>query len=109
MVQRLPALPRGLEEPFELDIIANGKPIGVGSSVRLAAELEEINRILQVEETFALAKLNRVDFLDATEKDISMYESRLAFTDQFWPMFAYVMMRKLADTGVEKQLPVIFA
>ncbi len=102
-------LPEDFKEPFELEIIANGKPIGVGSSVQLARELDEVNQLLRVEETFALAKLKRVDFLDATEKDISLYEARLAFTDQFWPMFSYVMMRKLADTGNEKNLPVIFA
>ena len=102
-------LPVEFEEPFELEIVVNGKPIGVGSAVKLSWELEKVNEVLRVEETFALAKLKKVDFLDATENDISMYEARLAFTDQFWPMFSYVMMRKLSDTCVEKNLPVIFA
>lgn len=102
-------LPVDFEEPFELEMIANGKPIGVGSAVQLARELDEVDAILRVEEKFALARLKNVDFLDANERDISMYESRLAFSDQFWPMFAYVMLRKLADTGIEKKLPVIFA
>jgi hypothetical protein len=47
--------------------------------------------------------------MDATERDIAIYEQRLGSQDGFWPKFAYVLIRKLADVSAEKKLPAIFA
>jgi len=50
-----------------------------------------------------------VDFMDATDRDIAIYEQRLGSQDGFWPKFSYVLIKKLADASVTKALPVIFA
>ncbi|MBI2901396.1 MAG: hypothetical protein HYY17_14520 [Planctomycetes bacterium] len=96
-------LPLEFDEPFEVE---GGS---VTSAARLAAELAEVNRALRIDETFALAKARKVDYVDATEKDISVYESKFGTIEGFWAKFAYVMLKKLADTSVERKLPVMFA
>jgi len=75
--------------------------------VRVRAELGEINDRLHIDETFALKKM--VDYLDATERDIALYESRLGTSEGFWAKFSYVLLKKLMDVSVEKKLPVLFA
>jgi hypothetical protein len=70
-------------------------------------ELSQINKKFRINETFAIKKM--VDFMDATERDIGIYEQRLGSQDGFWPKFAYVLMKKLADVSVEKKLPAILA
>jgi hypothetical protein len=81
--------------------------IPVASSVRVRAELGEINDLFRIGESFALNKM--VDYLDATERDIALYESRLGTADGFWAKFSYVLLQKLMDVSVERNLPVIFA
>src|SRR5262245_53253908 len=79
----------------------------VASSVSVHDELAEINKKFRIDETFAIKKM--VDYMDATERDISIYEQRLGSQDGFWPKFAYVLIKKLTDVSVEKKLPAIFA
>jgi hypothetical protein len=77
------------------------------SGVRLQAELGDVNARLRIDETFALKKMP--DFLDATEKEISVYEARMGTQEGFWPRFTFVLLKKLADVGVEKRFPVLMA
>ncbi len=95
-----------------------GKPLAVSpgsgedtvpvlGSGALRRELTEVNERLRIDETFALRKM--VDFLDASERDIQMYESRFGAEEGFWPRFAFVLARKLADVSLERGLPAIVA
>jgi hypothetical protein len=86
--------PGGKEEPFP-----------AASSIRARQELKEIDERLRIHETFALKKM--VDYLDATERDISIYESRFGTSEGFWPKFCYVLLKKIVDVSVEKGLPAI--
>jgi hypothetical protein len=96
--------------PFALPFQAQtggDEPIPVASSVNVHEELAAINKKFRIDDTFAIKKM--VDYMDATERDIAIYEQRLASQDGFWPKFAYVLIKKLADVSVEKKLPAIFA
>lgn len=101
------AVPAEFGAPFE---IASGRRdrdrLAIVSVPRLRAELDDVNARLRVDETFALRKM--VDFLDATERDISMYESRFGTQEGFWAKFAFVLLRKLTDRASEHALPVFF-
>jgi len=90
----LTADPGGREEPFP-----------AASSMNARRELGEINERLRIDETFALKKM--VDYLDATERDISIYESRFGTSEGFWPKFCYVLIKKIVDVSAEKGLPAI--
>lgn len=96
--------------PFALPFQAQtggDEPIPVASSVNVHEELAAINKKFRIDDTFAIKKM--VDYMDATERDIAIYEQRLGSQDGFWPKFAYVLIKKLADVSVEKKLPAIFA
>jgi hypothetical protein len=81
----------------------------VTSAHRLKVELAEVNRALHIDETFALAKAKKLDYVDATEKDISLYESKFGTIESFWSKFTYVLLKKVADSCVEQKLPAMFA
>jgi hypothetical protein len=93
--------------PISVEPGGGEEAVPVASSVRLQEELAAINDRFHIGETFALKKM--VDYMDATERDIAIYEQRLGSQDGFWPKFAYVLIKKLADVSVEKKLPAIFA
>lgn len=93
--------------PLSVDPGGGEEPFPVASSVRAQAELSEVNQRFRIDETFALKKM--VDYLDATERDIALYESRLGTSEGFWAKFSYVLLKKVADVSVEKRLPVLFA
>jgi len=96
-------LPVAFEEPFGVG------PGSVTSAPRILEELADINRRLRIDEKFALAKAKKMDYIDATEKDISLYESKFGTIEGFWAKFSYVLLRKLADTSRESGLPALFA
>lgn len=96
-------IPADFDEPFAVE------GVWVTSAPRVAGDLKEVNRLLRIDETFALAKAKKVDYLDATERDISSYESRFGSLEGFWAKFAYVLLKKLADTSLDKGMPAIFA
>lgn len=98
-------VPLDFAQPVKVDPGGGEEPIPVASAVRVRAELAGINERLRIDETFAIKKM--VDFLDATERDIAVYEKKLGTSDGFWAKFAYVLLRKLADVSVEKKLPAI--
>lgn len=98
-------LPLDFSEPFV--IVSIGEEIPVGSSLRLVAELKRLNEVLNVESSFGMKKM--VDFLDATDRDISTSESRFGDNEGFWVRFGYVFLRKLAEKSVEHRMPIIFA
>ena len=100
-------LPVTFGAPISVEPGGGEETIPVASAVRARAELGEINDRFRIDETFALKKM--VDFLDATERDISLYESRLGTSEGFWAKFSYVLLKKLMDVSVEKKLPVLFA
>lgn len=102
-------LPVDFADPFDLPSKEGPGPTGFTSARRVAANLVEVNRALRIDETFALAKAKKVDYMDATERDISAYESRFGTMEGFWAKFAYVLLKKLSETAIEKKLPVIFA
>jgi hypothetical protein len=100
-------VPVPFTRPISADPGGGDEAIPVASAVAIREELAAINKQFRINETFALKKM--VDFMDATERDISIYEQRLGSQDGFWPKFAYVLIKKLADASVEKKLPAIFA
>ena len=100
-------VPRIFGAPISVDPGGGEEAIPVASAVRVRAELGEINDRFRIDETFALKKM--VDFLDATERDISIYESKLGTSEGFWAKFSYVLLKKLVDVSVEKNLPVLLA
>lgn len=93
-------LPMAVQDPSSRDHIP------VGSSLRLLAELDEINTFIQVEKTFKLHKM--VDFLDATGDALGKYQSTFGTDPTFWIKFGFVVLRKLAEKSVEHKLPIIF-
>ncbi len=97
--------PFDFAEPLRVDPGGGEEAIPVSSAPRVRAELAAVNERLRIDETFAIKKM--VDFLDATERDIEVYEKRLGTADGFWAKFAYVLLRKLADVSAEKNLPAI--
>jgi hypothetical protein len=100
-------IPVDFPDPFT--VAFQGNDILITGSPRLKAELEELNERLRIDETFALAKMSRIDFIDADSKQISMYESKFATFADFWPNLTYVLLKKIADKSVESGLPVLFA
>jgi hypothetical protein len=100
-------VPVPFARPFPADAGGGEEPIPVASSVSVREELAAINKSFRIDETFAIRKM--VEYMDATERDISIYEQRLGSQDGFWPKFSYVLIKKLADVSVDKKLPAIFA
>lgn len=100
-------VPVRFARPLSVDPGGGEEAIPVASSLRLQEELAEINREFRIDETFAIKKM--VDYMDATDRDISIYESKLGTSDGFWAKFSYVLLKKVTDVSVEKKLPVIFA
>lgn len=100
-------LPVEFFRPLSVSPGGGEEPLPVASSLRARAELEAINARLRIDETFALRKM--VDYLDATERDIAIYESRLGAQEGFWPRFTFVLLRKLCDASATHGLPVLFA
>lgn len=98
-------IPRDFQSPLE-NVRGLGKePVSVLSSIRLDYELNSIAYYLKVGKILSLFK--KVDFLDATEADISQYESKFASMDDFWPQFSIALIRKLSNASLEHELPAI--
>jgi hypothetical protein len=100
-------VPVPFAKPFTADPGGGEEAVPVASADGVREELAAINKRFRIDETFAIKKM--VDYMDATERDIAIYEQRLGSQDGFWPRFAYVLIKKLADVSVEKKLPAIFA
>ena len=100
-------VPVPFTHPFTADPGGGEEGLPVASADGVREELAAINKHFRIDETFALKKM--VDYMDATERDIAIYEQRLGSQEGFWPKFAYVLIKKLADVSVEKKLPAIFA
>ena len=98
-------VPLDFAQPVKVDPGGGEEPIPVASAPRLKAELAGLNERLRIDETFAIKKM--VDFLDATERDIAVYEKKLGTSEGFWAKFSYVLLKKLADVSVEKKFPAI--
>lgn len=95
--------------PFEFDAPFAIECGAVTSAPKLVAELAAVNRALKIDETFALSKIRKIDYLDATEKDIAVYESKFGTVEGFWAKFTYVLLTKIAAMSVEHRLPAMFA
>ncbi len=93
--------------PLTIDQGNGEEVLPVASAPWVLEELAAINKKFRIDDTFALKKM--VDFMDATDRDIQIYEQRLGSQDGFWPKFAYVLIKKLADVSAQKALPAIFA
>lgn len=102
-------IPHDFAKPMAVSPGSGEDTLPVVSAAAVLRELAEVNRRLRIDETFALARKKMVDFLDAAEKDIQMYESRFGAEEGFWPRFAYVLLKKLAEVSVERGLPAIVA
>jgi len=100
-------IPVPFTRPFSADPGGGDEVIPVASSIGVREELMAVNKKFRIDDTFAIKKM--VEYMDATERDIAIYEQRLGSQDGFWPRFAYVLLKKLADVSVEKKLPAIFA
>lgn len=99
------AIPVDFEQPFLLD--QDGDRVPVGSSIRLKAELEGIEKTLHVADSLSPDKM--VSFLHASETDISRYESKVLTDPLFWTKFGFVLLSKLVRSSVESGLPITFA
>lgn len=99
-------LPVRFPRPFSV-AVEPADPVPVGSAVMLAEEMAELNLRLRVESTFRLKQM--VDFLDATQEHIGMYESKFGTDDLFWVKFGYVILQKLVRKSLEHNVPIIFA
>jgi hypothetical protein len=100
-------VPARFSVPLVVDPGNGEEGLPVASAPWILEELNAINKKFRIDETFALKKM--VDFMDATDRDIAIYEQRLGSQDGFWPKFAYVLIKKLADASVTRTLPAIFA
>jgi hypothetical protein len=100
-------LPVRFPVPISADPGGGEEALPVASAPWVLDELAAVNKKFRIDETFALKKM--VDFMDATERDITIYEQRLGSQDGFWPKFAYVLIKKLADVSVARTLPAILA
>jgi len=100
-------VPVPFTRPISVDPGGGEEPLPVASAAGVRDELAAINKQFRIDETFAIRKM--VEYMDATERDIAIYEQRLGSQEGFWPKFAYVLIKKLADVSVEKKLPAIFA
>jgi len=100
-------VPVPFTRPLSADPGGGEELLPVASAAGVREELAAINKRFRIDETFAIRKM--VEYMDATERDIAIYEQRLGSQDGFWPKFAYVLIKKLADVSVEKNLPAIFA
>ncbi|HZE98764.1 MAG TPA: hypothetical protein VE981_17255 [Planctomycetota bacterium] len=100
-------VPARFSVPLSIDPGGGDEALPVASAPWVLEELAAINKKFRIDDTFAIKKM--VDFMDATDRDISIYEQRLGAQEGFWPKFAYVLLKKLADVSVEKTLPAIFA
>lgn len=100
-------IPVPFARPVSADPGGGDELLPVASSVAVREELIAVNKTFRIDDSFAIKKM--VEYMDATERDIAIYEQRLGSQDGFWPKFAYVLLKKLADVSVEKKLPAIFA
>jgi hypothetical protein len=100
-------LPHDFAKPMTVSPSSGEDTTPVLSAAAALRELDEVNRRLRIDETFQIKKM--VDFLDAAGKDIQMYESRFGSQEGFWPRFAYVLARKLAEVCAQRGLPGIVA
>jgi hypothetical protein len=100
-------VPVPFTRPFSADPGGGEEMLPVASAEGVREELAAVNKRFRIDDTFAIRKM--VEYMDATERDIAIYEQRLGSQDGFWPKFAYVLIKKLADVSVEKKLPAIFA
>lgn len=100
-------LPADLERPLLVSDGATDVP--AGSSMRLAQELAVIDKYLQVEREFALARMAKANFINASEKDLTSLESKAMFDPLFWAKFGYVVMKKLTEASIESKLPIILS
>ena len=100
-------VPVPFPKPLVADPGGGEEALPVASAPGLREELAQVNAKFRIDETFAIKKM--VDYMDATERDIAIYEQRLGSQDGFWPRFAYVLLKKLADVSSDKKLPAIFA
>ena len=100
-------VPVPFTRPISADPGGGEEPLPVASAPGVREELAAINKRYRIDDTFAIRKM--VEYMDATERDIAIYEQRLGAQEGFWPKFAYVLIKKLADVSVDKNLPAIFA
>jgi hypothetical protein len=100
-------VPAEFPRPITVQPAGDEEPFPVSSVLKAKEELADVNGRLRIDETFAIRKM--VDYMDATERDIEIYEKRLGTSEGFWAKFAYVLLRKLTDVSSEKRLPVLFA
>jgi hypothetical protein len=99
-------LPVDFPAPFEIELKeGGGGKVPIGSSVRLSAELAELNRALKAEGTFKIA--NMVDFLEASAEDMAKYEAHFNIGGAFWAKFGFVILSKLARKSIEHNMPII--
>ncbi|MBI3272223.1 MAG: hypothetical protein HYZ53_24745 [Planctomycetes bacterium] len=99
-------VPVDFPEPIMIHDADTRDLLPIGSSVRLLRELLTLNKILRVQDTFQIRKM--VDFLQATAKDISRYETTYANDPLFWVKFGYILLDKLARQSVDGGLPIVF-
>ena len=81
-------IPVEFPTPFRVTPAGEEQSLLIISSVLLLQNLKAANKERKIEERFALAKMSKIDYVNATERDIGIYESRFASLDDFWPMFS---------------------
>ena len=99
-------LPFKFTNPMQLKIPGRAHSFPVSSSVILEQELQLLNQHLKVERTFKIIHLP--EFIEATSKQIEMFEKEHAVDPSFWIKFGFVVLRTLNLTARENKLPIIF-
>jgi hypothetical protein len=99
-------IPVDFPQPCQIQLNSSLPPVVVCSSQRVAKELEQLNIVLQVEKTFKLTRM--VDFMQASEEEISNYEKYFDTGGDFWVKFGFVILRKLVTRSLEHSLPIHF-
>lgn len=82
-------------------------PVFVGSSMRLAEELEMLDSQLEASQNAKLAKMP--DFMRAARDQLEDYESSLGRGDNFWEKFTFALLRRLVVRSVERKMPIVIS
>jgi hypothetical protein len=90
--------------PLRIAIKQNALPIFVGSSVKLATELAEIQTTLKPNEKVKLGDFPQN--FEANEEDVEDYEADHEGVENFWACFNYIVLDSLVKKSLQEKLPI---
>ena len=92
--------------PIHISLKNSPVPIFVGSSVKLAQELEVINTTLQAKKHMDVNELPIKDKFEAEEEDLEDYEADYEGMKNFWPCFTFHILEAMVKKGLEHKYPL---